>query len=161
MELIKCPECGNDVSDQVKTCPHCGYEILEESKQIEKNHDIPTYKNRKYISILMCIIGCVLLIIAVTRITNDKYKFYEQHYQECIDGYNDTKSTANSYGSGFFGSSYNSIASSYKDMADEANKKLWKFRIQAIVLLCGGCGLIICGYKNYKKEENNGVNQVS
>ena len=25
MALIKCPECGRDVSDQVSVCPHCGY----------------------------------------------------------------------------------------------------------------------------------------
>lgn len=27
MALIKCPECGNEVSDKAKTCPHCGYEL--------------------------------------------------------------------------------------------------------------------------------------
>lgn len=157
MEIIKCPECGNDVSSQVKTCPHCGYEILKEDKQTEEKHDIPIYKNKKYISALMCIIGCMFLIIAITRITNDEYKFYKQHYKECIEGYNDTKLTADSYNGGFFRSSYNSIASSYKDMADDDNKELWKFRIQAMVLFCGGCGLILCGVKKYKKEKNNGI----
>lgn len=105
----------------------------------------------------MCIIGCIFIVVAITRITNDEYKFYKQHYQECIDGYNDTKSTADSYCGGFFRSSYKSIDSSYKDMADDDNEELWKFRIQAIVFLCGGCGLIIYGYKKYKKEKNNGI----
>lgn len=27
MALIKCPECGNNVSDTAKFCPHCGYVI--------------------------------------------------------------------------------------------------------------------------------------
>lgn len=27
MSLIKCPECGNNVSDKAITCPHCGYPI--------------------------------------------------------------------------------------------------------------------------------------
>ena len=27
MSLIKCPECGQDVSDKAKVCPHCGYEL--------------------------------------------------------------------------------------------------------------------------------------
>ena len=27
MALIKCPECGQDVSDKAKICPHCGYEL--------------------------------------------------------------------------------------------------------------------------------------
>ena len=25
--IIKCPECGHQVSDQAKTCPSCGIEI--------------------------------------------------------------------------------------------------------------------------------------
>lgn len=25
MALIKCPECGKEMSDTAKTCPHCGY----------------------------------------------------------------------------------------------------------------------------------------
>ena len=28
MAIIKCPECGHQVSDQAKTCPSCGIEIL-------------------------------------------------------------------------------------------------------------------------------------
>lgn len=28
MAIIKCPECGNDVSDKAKTCPHCGVDIF-------------------------------------------------------------------------------------------------------------------------------------
>lgn len=27
MAIIKCPECGHDVSDKAKTCPHCGVDI--------------------------------------------------------------------------------------------------------------------------------------
>jgi len=27
MSLIKCPDCGNDVSDHAATCPKCGYPI--------------------------------------------------------------------------------------------------------------------------------------
>ena len=27
MPLIKCPECGNKVSDKAHACPHCGFPI--------------------------------------------------------------------------------------------------------------------------------------
>lgn len=27
MAIIKCPECGGDISDKAKTCPHCGTPI--------------------------------------------------------------------------------------------------------------------------------------
>ena len=29
MALIKCPECGHDVSSEAKNCPNCGYPIAE------------------------------------------------------------------------------------------------------------------------------------
>lgn len=37
MALIKCPECGKEVSDKADVCPSCGYPIkkVEEKKQKE------------------------------------------------------------------------------------------------------------------------------
>ena len=37
MALIKCPECGNDVSDSAVVCPRCGYPI--------NNHTTTQYPN--------------------------------------------------------------------------------------------------------------------
>lgn len=28
MAIIKCFECGKDVSDKASCCPHCGYDIV-------------------------------------------------------------------------------------------------------------------------------------
>lgn len=33
MALIKCPECGHDVSTLAHSCPNCGYPISEDQKQ--------------------------------------------------------------------------------------------------------------------------------
>lgn len=33
MALIKCPECGKEISDKSSTCIHCGYPIQNEAKQ--------------------------------------------------------------------------------------------------------------------------------
>ena len=36
MALIKCPECGKEISDKAKACPECGYELkqnVEATKQ--------------------------------------------------------------------------------------------------------------------------------
>ncbi len=30
MALIKCPECGKEVSDRAKACIHCGYPLNED-----------------------------------------------------------------------------------------------------------------------------------
>lgn len=66
MALIKCPECGNEMSDTLKKCPHCGYKVKKTSKNI--------------IAISMVI---VLLICAVG------FFFYSQKtaYQKCMLGF--------------------------------------------------------------------------
>ena len=33
MALIKCPDCGNEVSDKAKACIHCGYPIEDMQPQ--------------------------------------------------------------------------------------------------------------------------------
>lgn len=33
MALIKCPECGNNVSDKAELCPHCGHPVAVEQKK--------------------------------------------------------------------------------------------------------------------------------
>ena len=35
MALVKCPECGKEVSDKAQSCPECGYPIQEEVKRLE------------------------------------------------------------------------------------------------------------------------------
>jgi uncharacterized membrane protein YvbJ len=27
MDMIECPQCGKEISDQVKSCPHCGFSV--------------------------------------------------------------------------------------------------------------------------------------
>lgn len=36
MSLIKCPECGNEISDKAAACPHCGCPINNPSDDQEK-----------------------------------------------------------------------------------------------------------------------------
>ena len=37
MALIKCPECGKEVSNKAKQCIHCGYPFDFECEHINKN----------------------------------------------------------------------------------------------------------------------------
>lgn len=32
MALIKCPECGRDISDTAAVCPHCGYDMAQKKE---------------------------------------------------------------------------------------------------------------------------------
>ncbi len=40
MAIIKCPECGNDISDKAATCPHCGVDVQEELIRIDYKQNI-------------------------------------------------------------------------------------------------------------------------
>ena len=37
MALIKCPECGNEISDTAEQCIHCGYRIKKDENNSDKN----------------------------------------------------------------------------------------------------------------------------
>ena len=44
MGLIKCPECGNEISDKAQSCPKCGYPLSEQKKDMiegKKNRGSP------------------------------------------------------------------------------------------------------------------------
>lgn len=151
MSLIKCPECGKEVSDTITICPQCGYKIITQGDVRDGKTYIPTYKNKKFIGIVLWVVACICFIIAFTRINNDDYAFYKGHYQICMEEYVENKSTANAYTGGLFKSSYNYIASKYEEMAKDDNKKIWEYRIQAIIFCLGGAVSVIVGYKEYKK----------
>lgn len=58
MALIKCPECGNEVSDKANVCPKCGYPISEISINssekllgVSVNDSIVLYFNEKILEI--------------------------------------------------------------------------------------------------------------
>lgn len=147
MALINCPECGKEIEEEVMECPNCGFPIKKQDKA-EQSID----KNKTYIGIAMCIIGCILFIVAIMRINNDDYKFYLEHYETCMQGYDENTATANSYTSGFFKSSYKYIASEYKEMAADDYKEIWKYRMEAIVACGAGLILLVIGYKNVKNK---------
>lgn len=54
MALIKCPECGKEISNSAKVCPHCGYK--------QKKLDIAKHKK---ISTYILIIGILLFVCTI------------------------------------------------------------------------------------------------
>ncbi len=61
MALIKCPHCGQTVSDSASQCPHCQYQLVTSSqrKHIQKN---------SLIALWLCIVGTVLNTFCRCRI---------------------------------------------------------------------------------------------
>lgn len=71
MALIKCSECGKEISDTIKKCPNCGY---KNKKKLNK---------KKFV--IICIISLVLLIggcVSVITIKNNNTKQQEKLVQE-------------------------------------------------------------------------------
>lgn len=150
MAHIKCPECGKEIKDVIIICHECGYQLKEVDGQktsVSKN------KENRQLAIGMCIIGCILLVFAFRTITSSKYKFYAENYETYVARYEENLETANSYGWGLLRSGYSDIASRYEDMAKEAKKTIWLYRIKVVV--SGGAGIvfIIVGYKKIKMKQ--------
>ena len=45
MSLIKCPECGKEISNKAPQCIHCGFPINNKINQKEKKYAIYLRKN--------------------------------------------------------------------------------------------------------------------
>lgn len=71
MALVKCSECGKEISDTIKKCPNCGY---KNKKKLNK---------KKFV--IICIISLVLLIgscVSIIMIKNNNTKQQEKLVQE-------------------------------------------------------------------------------
>lgn len=82
------------------------------------------------ISVLLIIVALVCLVQGKNALNNDRYDFYKEHYEDCIDGYEESmdKARTSEY---LFKSSYESIAEDYERMAKEDLAKLNGYRAKA------------------------------
>ena len=62
MALIKCPECGKEISDKAKACPECGYELKQ---NVEATKQESFFKKNK---IAVLVIGIVIIIAIVAGV---------------------------------------------------------------------------------------------
>ena len=79
MALIKCPECGKEISDQATSCPNCGYPISNEKKeervvdvtpvpvpeQTTYQRETTTQQPKKKGNMILPIAGLVALVVVV------------------------------------------------------------------------------------------------
>ena len=70
MALVKCHECGKEMSDTLSTCPHCGIEII-------KNTYIPKKDNEGLNLAIDIILLIVLLLISLSSVYNC-IKFFDE-----------------------------------------------------------------------------------
>lgn len=75
MALIKCPECGKEISDKAGKCPHCGYPIEEHLKRERQKElykiklnsitmpDKPKKDNRPFIFTVIGVLGIIIGLV--------------------------------------------------------------------------------------------------
>ena len=78
MALIKCPECGNDISNKAEVCPKCGLNIqkLDNLKELSnKKAEEISHKKSQNINYIMAItipIAVILIVIACSTFSDYK-----------------------------------------------------------------------------------------
>lgn len=61
MALIKCPECGKEISDKAASCPNCGYESFKKKKKITK-------KSAVIIGVIVAVIVFVIAMLLLFQL---------------------------------------------------------------------------------------------
>ncbi len=89
MALIKCPECGKEISDKAMKCPGCGHQIVKtmnndieqnKSKTNEKGNGEVGRKSHKGLIITLVSINIIILGMLIAAViylyTEHEYKVY-------------------------------------------------------------------------------------
>lgn len=115
MALIKCPECGKEVSDTIKKCSSCGYRIKK--------------RNNKKIIILIAIILVLISISVIIGLlvhkTNEKKKveLYKSNISEITTMINKNSSLVKSCGTLIHNVWNNAIQEKFDDTTDKYTVK--------------------------------------
>ncbi len=83
MALVKCPDCGKEVSSRSEKCIHCGCplsndeKVLEEPviEEVKSTDDNEKKDNKKKLIIGLAIVGVVILIIIISMINKVKIPY--------------------------------------------------------------------------------------
>lgn len=97
MALIKCPECGKEISDKAVSCPNCGNplnnnsdEILNTQETTAINKGVHTEtknnntKNKRILIIVISIVAIIMVGVICFMLTNAPNKEYEAKAAQCI-----------------------------------------------------------------------------
>lgn len=91
MSLINCPECGKEISDQVKNCPNCGYPLKK-----KKNISLPKIKIRYIVIPIILVIAVVVGTVVWKNVFNTPLNRAISAYKnDQFDSYKAVKSDMN------------------------------------------------------------------
>lgn len=65
MAIIKCPECGTEVSDKAEKCPKCACPIAGKSGKIQTVElTAKKFKKQQLIAAPIAIVGCIIMVFS-------------------------------------------------------------------------------------------------
>ena len=80
MALVKCPLCGENISDKAATCPHCGYVVrVIEEQAIQHN---PQRRSRHWGKLFLIVVVALTAFFAWNTIKQNEN--YNAEYKERI-----------------------------------------------------------------------------
>lgn len=156
-----CKKCGKSIPDDSVFCPSCGCAIGQTNTETISSAQIPTQsptKNnngkkvkgvfgklkslignwdpwvRVALSVVLVAVAMICVFQGINELTSDNYDFYTEHYKDCMEGYEDCMDEAK-YAGYLFKSTYENLAESYKEMANEDMVEIWGMRIKAIIFV--------------------------
>ncbi len=171
MALIKCPECGKEVSDKAQSCPNCGFPLSTDIKvcpecgatapadadtcstcgypfvdnattqSVVAGSKHSVSKKNRTLGIAAIVVGVIFLFVGFNTLTADDLKFYKDHLQECVDAQSEVD--AMSYGA--FGGTYKSISSDYDSLISYDKKKITGLTVKGMSFIGVGAFFIVCG----------------
>lgn len=68
MAMIKCPECGKDISDTATSCPNCGYVITKKTVDISPT-PVPDLQKKPVAGIVCIVAGIIAVIVGIPLIS--------------------------------------------------------------------------------------------
>jgi len=81
MSLIKCPECGKEISDRANMCPNCGYT----NKNNIKDSKISNVSNQLKTGSIVSLISCSIIIILILGFILMSYTIPDNNSQQSGD----------------------------------------------------------------------------
>lgn len=65
--LIKCPECGEEIISTIVVCPQCGYRISNQSKIPNVKKDFSRVKKKKLVGVILLLVAFASLFIFLSQ----------------------------------------------------------------------------------------------
>lgn len=73
MALIKCTECGKEISDKATACPHCGCPVVSQTQCHDDTYQPQQQQSKPLIPIIIALTAYIILTVVICNIHDDSF----------------------------------------------------------------------------------------